>query len=56
MSIEILDDIVRLQKRNGVSRGITSICSAHPFVLRVVMERAARNETHLYWWNQPATR
>jgi D-tagatose-1,6-bisphosphate aldolase subunit GatZ/KbaZ len=41
MSAEILDSIVHDQK-NGKARGITSICSAHPFVLEVVMERAAR--------------
>jgi len=44
MSTEILDNLVR-DKRNGIAHGITSICSAHPFVLRVAMERAARNET-----------
>ena len=44
MSIEILDDTVRLNK-NGVPRGMPSICSAHPFVLRVAMERAARRGT-----------
>jgi D-tagatose-1,6-bisphosphate aldolase subunit GatZ/KbaZ len=44
MSTEILDNIVR-DKRNGIARGITSICSAHPFVLKVAMERAARNGT-----------
>jgi D-tagatose-1,6-bisphosphate aldolase subunit GatZ/KbaZ len=44
MSTEILDDLVRL-KKNRVAIGITSICSAHPFVLRVAMERAARSGT-----------
>ena len=42
MSIEILDDIIRL-KQEGIARGLPSICSAHPFVLKVVMERAAAN-------------
>jgi D-tagatose-1,6-bisphosphate aldolase subunit GatZ/KbaZ len=41
MSVESLDKIVRVQKR-GQSRGITSICSSHPFVLRAAMYRAAR--------------
>jgi D-tagatose-1,6-bisphosphate aldolase subunit GatZ/KbaZ len=40
MYTDIFDDIVR-DKKNGGARGITSICSAHPFVLRVVMQRAA---------------
>ena len=44
MSIEILDDIIRL-KQHGIARAIPSICSAHPFVLKAVMERAARQGT-----------
>ena len=44
MSTEIFDDLIRL-KKEGITRGITSICSAHPFVLRVAMERAVRSET-----------
>ncbi len=41
MSIEILDEIIRL-KGDGIARAIPSICSAHPFVLKAAMERAAR--------------
>jgi D-tagatose-1,6-bisphosphate aldolase subunit GatZ/KbaZ len=44
MSIEILQDIVHAQK-HGLARGITSICSAHPHVLKAAMERAARSGT-----------
>ena len=41
MSIETLDRIVRDQKR-GQSRGIASICSSHPYVLKAAMQRASR--------------
>jgi D-tagatose-1,6-bisphosphate aldolase subunit GatZ/KbaZ len=41
LSVESLDNIVRDQKR-GQSRGMPSICSSHPFVLRAAMTRAAR--------------
>lgn len=41
MSVETLDKIVVDQKR-GQSRGITSICSSHPFALKAAMQRAAR--------------
>jgi D-tagatose-1,6-bisphosphate aldolase subunit GatZ/KbaZ len=44
MSIEILDEISHC-KQTGVALGIPSICSAHPFVLRVALERAALNGT-----------
>lgn len=38
MHPNLLDEIVRLQKRGEV-RGIPSICSAHPWVLRAAMSR-----------------
>ena len=41
MSVEFLDEIVRDQKRGGIS-GVTSICSSHPFVLKAAMRRAVR--------------
>ena len=41
MSIEVLDEIVRAQKR-GEARGIASICSAHPYVLQSAMRQAAQ--------------
>jgi D-tagatose-1,6-bisphosphate aldolase subunit GatZ/KbaZ len=41
MSVEFLDEVVRAQKR-GESRGIASICSAHPTVLQTVMHRAVK--------------
>ena len=37
----LLDDILQAQKR-GEARGIPSICSAHPWVLKAVMQCAAR--------------
>ena len=37
----VLDEIISAQK-NGAVRGITSICSAHPWVLRAAVEHAAR--------------
>jgi D-tagatose-1,6-bisphosphate aldolase subunit GatZ/KbaZ len=39
MHPNLLDEIVRLQKR-GEARGIPSICSAHPWVLRAAMSCA----------------
>ncbi len=39
--LEFLDEVVRCQKRGGVS-GIASICSSHPFVLKAAMRRAVR--------------
>lgn len=42
MSSEFLDNIIRAQKQ-GLARGITSICSAHPQVLQAAMKCAARN-------------
>jgi D-tagatose-1,6-bisphosphate aldolase subunit GatZ/KbaZ len=39
--VEALDEVVRAQKR-GEARGVTSVCSAHPYVLRAAMRRAAR--------------
>ncbi len=44
MSIKSLDKIVCAQKR-GQSRGINSICSSHPFVLRAGLYRSARAST-----------
>ncbi len=44
MNKNFLDDIVRAQKR-GEPRGITAICSAHPWVLRTAMLQ--RRETLL---------
>jgi D-tagatose-1,6-bisphosphate aldolase subunit GatZ/KbaZ len=41
MSVEHLDEVVRLQKQ-GKTRGIVSICSAHPFVINTSIRRAAR--------------
>jgi D-tagatose-1,6-bisphosphate aldolase subunit GatZ/KbaZ len=44
MSIEILDDLVKAQKR-GEPRGIPSICSSHPLVLQAAMRRAMKTGT-----------
>jgi D-tagatose-1,6-bisphosphate aldolase subunit GatZ/KbaZ len=44
MSIDILDGIIQF-KQQGIARGIPSICSAHPFVLKAAMARAARRGT-----------
>ena len=43
-TIHPLDEIVKAQE-NGESRGITSICSAHPTVLEAVFHHALDNET-----------
>ncbi len=40
----LLDDIVLSQKREE-ARGITSICSAHPWVLKTAMSRAGTGTT-----------
>jgi len=37
--VAALDEVVRAQKR-GEARGVVSICSAHPYVLRAAMRRA----------------
>ena len=42
----ILDEIINAQK-NGAARGIVSICSANPWVLKAAMQRAAKNKTPL---------
>jgi len=42
MSTKILEEIIQAQKQ-GHARGIASICSAHPDVLRVVMQQAAQS-------------
>jgi D-tagatose-1,6-bisphosphate aldolase subunit GatZ/KbaZ len=44
MLVEILDDLVRAQKR-GEPRGIPSICSSHPIVLQAAMRRAMKTGT-----------
>ncbi|MCD6400418.1 MAG: class II D-tagatose-bisphosphate aldolase, non-catalytic subunit [Anaerolineales bacterium] len=41
-----LDEIVQAQKR-GESRGIPSLCTAHPTVLQTAIKRAAKTETPL---------
>jgi D-tagatose-1,6-bisphosphate aldolase subunit GatZ/KbaZ len=46
MSIEFLDEMVRGQKQ-GEARGLASICSSHPFVLKAAMQRAVRTGTTL---------
>ncbi len=46
MPAELLDEIVHLQKA-GQARGITSICTSHPFVLEAAVRRAARTGTPL---------
>jgi D-tagatose-1,6-bisphosphate aldolase subunit GatZ/KbaZ len=46
MSIEFLDEIVRGQKQ-GEARGLASICSSHPLVLKAAMLRAVRTGTSL---------
>ncbi len=38
--VAALDEMVRAQKR-GEARGVVSVCSAHPYVLRAAMRRAA---------------
>ena len=40
----LLDDLVRAQKR-GEARGLASICSAHPWVLKAAMSRAGTGTT-----------
>jgi len=42
MKTNFLDDIVHAQK-GGEARGITSICSAHPWVLKAAMQAAIGN-------------
>ena len=42
--VSFLDEMVRAQKR-GESRGIVSICSAHPWVLKTAMFRAITGTT-----------
>jgi D-tagatose-1,6-bisphosphate aldolase subunit GatZ/KbaZ len=44
--VEALDEVVRAQKR-GERRGLTSVCSGHPYVLRAAMRRAARGASLL---------
>ena len=44
MHPNLLDEIVRAQKR-GEARGIPSICSAHPWVLKAAMSRAGTGTT-----------
>ena len=39
--VKVLEEVVRAQKR-GEARGVTSVCSAHPYVLRAALRRAAR--------------
>ena len=46
MSIEFLDEIVRSQKQ-GQPRGMASICSSHPLVLKAAMEQAVRGGTSI---------
>src|ERR1035437_2518016 len=41
MSIEFLDEIIHSQKL-GELRGVASICSSHPYVLKAAMQRAVR--------------
>ena len=41
-----LDEVVRLQK-NGQARGIPSICSAHPWVLKAAMQNALQTDLPL---------
>ena len=43
MKIHFLDELVQAQKR-GQSRGIVSVCSAHPWVLKAAMRRATTGE------------
>ena len=42
MTEHYLDEIVRAQK-NGVSKGIASLCSAHPYVLKAAMRHAQKS-------------
>jgi D-tagatose-1,6-bisphosphate aldolase subunit GatZ/KbaZ len=42
MHTNFLDEVIRGQKR-GEAIGVTSICSAHPYVLRTAMRRAVRS-------------
>lgn len=46
MSIEVLDSLVRVQKKRGI-QGIPSICSAHPTVLQTAMRHAVKTGTAL---------
>ena len=39
--VDFLEEVIRAQKRREV-RGIASVCSAHPFVLKTAIRRAAR--------------
>lgn len=41
-----LDEVVSAQKRGEV-KGVTSICSAHPYVIRAAIQQAARNGTQV---------
>jgi D-tagatose-1,6-bisphosphate aldolase subunit GatZ/KbaZ len=41
-----MDEVLSAQKR-GAAKGITSICSAHPYVLRAAIQMAARNGTQV---------
>jgi D-tagatose-1,6-bisphosphate aldolase subunit GatZ/KbaZ len=41
MSIEVLDELVRVQKQGGIL-GIPSICSAHPTALQTAMRRVVK--------------
>jgi D-tagatose-1,6-bisphosphate aldolase subunit GatZ/KbaZ len=40
---QYLEDLAAAQKR-GAARGLTSICSAHPWVLRAAMQHAAQDQ------------
>lgn len=44
MTEHYLDEIVRAQK-NGVPKGIASLCSAHPYVLKAIMRHAQKTGT-----------
>jgi D-tagatose-1,6-bisphosphate aldolase subunit GatZ/KbaZ len=44
--IHPLDEIVMAQKQ-GQAKGITSICSAHPVIIKTAFQQALKNDTHV---------